>query len=186
MDDGYSHDSGFSNEGGSDDHLIEGSSDEGLLFAHRVAPRRDGIFVSPCLAATALTFWMLLGMFAVGFVWVGFVYSGTAGPCYGLGDKSPQVCFLKKLGDNRSWAVAHNVRYFSVEAPRVEVGEPTAGLYSPGQTFALAGSSVREDRVEWLVVGCLSEDVYFVVYRSCPVTCFVNATAYKKTCTGCS
>jgi len=187
MDDSSNPD--FLNKFGSDDNerfFSEGSDVEGLI-GHARSPVHGSIIVTPCAAATALTFWMLLGMATVGFVWMGCTYFGSAGLCYGLeGNKTPQVCFLKKTKDNSSWEVLHNVRYFGLEPPRVEVGEASVDSYSPGQMFALAESSAKGDRVEWLVLGCLAADVYFVVYRECPISCYVNATSYRSACSGCA
>jgi hypothetical protein len=198
-----SHDSGvdiLSDVSDSSEHLFSGYvSGEEVVPDLRAypGPRRGGrgaVLITPCRGAALLGFWMLLGMAVVAFIWLGLVYVAR-GPCedLGLATRMPRVCFFKKQ-TNWSWEVRHNVPYFSPEIPHVDVGEKNIDKFAPGQTFGLAKPQNRNGTAVWQVVGCWDSDTnepaIFVVYRSCPATCYVNVTVRgpqggRKTCSEC-
>lgn len=92
----------------------------------------------------------------------------------------PQVCFVKP--SINSWEVTHNVGYFSVMIPHVEVGANMMSVYHVGDTFALTDPRVSGNSVMWTVVGCInnktgkSEPAHFTVYHKNDPTCYANRT----------
>jgi hypothetical protein len=128
--------------------------------------RKTHVIVWTCLA-------MWLTLLLTGVLVVVFTRPAR-NPCDNL-PVEPCVCFFEHTKPtDKSWRVKHNVGYYNIRPPHVEVANPSS--HRAGEIYYLSHLRVDGKSIQWTVENCIGMNgtAHFTVYYDNSMECYVK------------